>query len=137
MELYIDPSCFLKLLFSEPETEQVLKLLEGEEKVIVSSFAKLEILSQLNRHYLAEKFEDFYQKVLALIGTYPFCYMALSRDLFQIAENQIFKNGIYCKTLDRLHLAAMEELGVRRLLTNDLRQAKAARELGFEIIMPR
>jgi predicted nucleic acid-binding protein len=31
------------------------------------------------------------------------------------------------RSLDRLHLAAMEELGVRRLMTHDARQAEAAR----------
>ena len=137
MELYIDPSCFLKLLFQEPETRQVLQLLEKEEKVVVSSLAKLEILTQLHRCYSAKIFEDFYRKVLALIHAFPFRPVALSSDLFLIAENQILKGGIYCKTLDRLHLAAMDELGLTRLLTNDFKQAEAARELGFEVIMPK
>jgi hypothetical protein len=36
--------------------------------------------------------------------------------------------------LDRLHLAAMEWLGLARLLTHDHRQAEAARALGFKIV---
>jgi len=40
----------------------------------------------------------------------------------------------HCGTLDRLHLAAMELLGVSRLLTHDARQAQAARGLGFEVL---
>jgi hypothetical protein len=43
----------------------------------------------------------------------------------------------YCRTLDRLHLAAMQVLEVHRLLTNDDTQARAARGLGFEITRPR
>jgi predicted nucleic acid-binding protein len=39
--------------------------------------------------------------------------------------------------LDRLHLAAMQALDVRRLLTNDEIQARAAAALGFEILRPR
>ena len=35
-----------------------------------------------------------------------------------------------------LHLAAMDELGVRRLLTNDAKQAAAARVLGYEVLHP-
>ncbi len=42
----------------------------------------------------------------------------------------------FCRTLDRLHLAAMEDLQVRRLLTNDAIQAEAANELGFQVILP-
>jgi hypothetical protein len=39
--------------------------------------------------------------------------------------------------LDRLHLAVMKSLDVRRLLTNDHAQARAARALGFVVIVPR
>ena len=43
----------------------------------------------------------------------------------------------HCPTLDRLHLAAMEAFNLRRLLTNDDAQARAARVLGFTVIVPR
>ena len=42
----------------------------------------------------------------------------------------------HCRTVDRLHLAAMDELGLRRLLTNDKAQAAAAAALGFTVITP-
>jgi predicted nucleic acid-binding protein len=35
-----------------------------------------------------------------------------------------------------LHLAAMEELKISRLMTHDERQAKAAVEAGFEVVRP-
>jgi hypothetical protein len=38
--------------------------------------------------------------------------------------------------LDRLHLAAMEVLKVSRLMTHDEGQAKAASEMGFEVVRP-
>lgn len=34
------------------------------------------------------------------------------------------------------HSVAVEELGVGRLMTHDRRQADAARELGYEVVMP-
>jgi hypothetical protein len=43
----------------------------------------------------------------------------------------------HCLTLDRLHLAVMRSLDVRRLLTNDAAQARAARALGFAVMVPR
>jgi hypothetical protein len=42
-----------------------------------------------------------------------------------------------CPTLDRLHLAAMQSLELRHLLTNDDAQARAARALGFSVVVPR
>ena len=39
-------------------------------------------------------------------------------------------------SLDRLHLAAMEELKVSRLMTHDEGQAKAAIEAGVEVVRP-
>ena len=59
--------------------------------------------------------------------------------IIEIAETQVrpVLKSAYCRTLDRLHLAAMQALGVHRLLTNDEPQARAARGLGFETTLPR
>ena len=35
-----------------------------------------------------------------------------------------------------LHLAAMEERGLKRLMTHDVRQARAAVEAGLEVVHP-
>ena len=43
----------------------------------------------------------------------------------------------HCRSLDRLRLAAMQELKISRLMTHDETQAKAASEAGFEILCPR
>jgi hypothetical protein len=40
------------------------------------------------------------------------------------------------RTLDRLHLAAMEELGLHRLMTHDGPQAKAAAARGYAVLSP-
>ena len=45
--------------------------------------------------------------------------------------------SVYCRSLDRLHLATMQALGLHRLLTDDELQARTARGLGFEITLPR
>ena len=56
-----------------------------------------------------------------------------------VAAGQLIPLGrsVHCRTLDRLHLAAMQALGVRRLLTNDDIQTRAATALGFEVLRPR
>jgi len=59
--------------------------------------------------------------------------------VIEVAEAQVrpLVRAAYCRTLDRLHLATMETMGLRRLLTNDAVQAAAARALGFEVVTPR
>ncbi len=42
----------------------------------------------------------------------------------------------YCRSLDRLHLAAMEELNISRLMTLDQTQGRAARALGYKVTYP-
>ncbi len=71
-----------------------------------------------------------------LKGTDPFEFRGVDVSVFQTAKRQINSASVYCRTLDRLHLAAMEDLRVRRLLTNDSIQAEAASELGFQVIFP-
>ena len=57
--------------------------------------------------------------------------------LFQTALRQDREaRRVHCRTLDRLHLAAMEELGLRRLMTTDTAQAAGGKALGFEVVSP-
>ena len=59
--------------------------------------------------------------------------------VIEVAEEHLRRlpREAHCPTLDRLHLAAMEALDLRRLLTNDDAQARAAQALGFAVIVPR
>src|SRR5208283_2316156 len=67
----------------------------------------------------------------------PFEFRPLSSSVFQTALRQRRKSrDLHCRSLDRLHLAAMEELRISRLMTLDEGQAKAALEAGFEVVRP-
>jgi predicted nucleic acid-binding protein len=67
----------------------------------------------------------------------PFEFRSLPSAVFQAALRQHRNAGdLHCRSLDRLHLAAMEELRVSRLMTHDEGQAKAAIETGFEVVRP-
>jgi hypothetical protein len=59
--------------------------------------------------------------------------------MVDVAEEhlRLLPREVHCPTLDRLHLAVMRSLDVRRLLTNDAAQARAARALGFAVMVPR
>ena len=53
------------------------------------------------------------------------------------AQTRSLAKSAHCRTLDRLHLATMQVLGLQRLLTNDDCQTAAARALGFDVRLPR
>jgi predicted nucleic acid-binding protein len=74
-----------------------------------------------------------------LLADPPFEPTEISANVFRLAEREARapRKKAHCRTLDRLHLATMEGLGLRRLLTNDDQQAGAARALGFEVVLPR
>jgi len=70
-------------------------------------------------------------------ATDPFRFRPFPGSVFETAFRQHVGAGrTHCRTLDRLHLAAMTELDVARLMTHDVAQAWAARALGFEVVTP-
>lgn len=139
--LYIDTSSLLKLLWEEPESEWTRERIAVERYVIISSLAELEADVQLAGACLAGKYSrarlNAYRR--ALMGfpeTDPFDRRDLPSQIYQVALRQQRISGQpHCGTLNRLHLAAMELLGISRLLTHDAHQAQAAHGLGFEVLM--
>ncbi|MGA8659474.1 MAG: type II toxin-antitoxin system VapC family toxin [Chthoniobacterales bacterium] len=138
--LYIDTSSLLKLLWLEAESEWTRQRIAAEQKVVLSSLAELEANVQLAGACLAGRYSraklNAYRRALnAFSEIDPFERADLSAQLFQVALRQQRKvDQPHCGTLDRLHLATMESLGISRLLTHDHRQAQAARALGFEVV---
>lgn len=135
---YIDTSCLLKLLFPEPESARVAEVIAGEAEVVVSSLTRLEAEHQI----VARRMGGFFtlnrqRKVQAelqrLVGLNPFVVKTCGSALWDLAMDQVSRATVHCRTLDRLHLASMAEFGLSRLITHDLRQAAAARDVGFEV----
>jgi predicted nucleic acid-binding protein len=141
--VYLDTSALLKLLWPEPESEAVRAQVAREDVVVVSALAELEPEVQLKAAWLAGRYREgawrrFLAKLAEFRETEPFAFRPLPATLFETARRRQRAAGrVHCRTLDRLHLAAMEELDVNRLMTHDTTQAEAARALGFEILMPR
>jgi len=144
MSLYLDASCLLKLLFPEPETPQVMQLIAAEQQVVVSTLARLETLVQIHGRgsgglLTPVAVRSLVARLEALLGQDPYEMMDTPGVAIEVAGEHLRRlpRGAHCPTLDRLHLAAMEALNLRRLLTNDDAQAHAARALGFAVIVPR
>lgn len=140
--IYIDTSSLLKLLFNEPESEAVRNAVAAESDVQISSLARLEAQIQLKAARLGGEFgrpkHGAYLKRLNSFGDMdPFHFSVLAGSVFETALKGDSKaSDSHLRTLDRLHLAAMSELGITRLMTNDARQRLAAEQSGYSVIFP-
>jgi len=144
MALYLDTSCLLKVFFPEPETAATVALIAQESHVVVSSLARLEALVHIHGRVAAKMLSApaarrLVQRIDRVVQAEPYEPVPCPPGIIEVAETQVRPavKSAYCRTLDRLHLATMQALGVHRLLTNDETQARAARGLGFEITLPR
>jgi predicted nucleic acid-binding protein len=140
MSIYADTSVLLKLIFAESESTRADEIAGAEPEIHLSPLTRLEALIVMQMRHVgglltAEERDDSILRLRELISAPPFVVRKPSDAIFQIAEDQICTG--YCATLDRLHLAFMQQYGLHRLFTNDDLQAKAARALGFEVILPR
>lgn len=140
--IYLDTSCLLKLLREEPESSAVRRAVDGEETVIVSSLVELETEVQLKGVAVGggirtSQLRQYQAKLAAMRNFDPFHFRHLPAAVFSTALRQHrHPQAAYCRTLDRLHLAAMEELKLTRLMTFDQAQAKAAEALNYKVLVP-
>jgi predicted nucleic acid-binding protein len=140
--LYLDTSCLLKLLWDEPESGAVIDAIAQESAVVISALAELETLVQLNAAHLGGEYSlprlrRLEAQLAILRNREPYEFRILPGSIIQAALRQ-HRNapGVHCRTLDRLHLAAMEELKISRLMTHDEAQAQAAIAARFEVVRP-
>jgi predicted nucleic acid-binding protein len=144
MGLYLDTSCLLKLFFPEPESATVASQVAAEEHVVVSTLAHLELRVQIQGRVAggtlsAKSATALLSVVDRTLAESPYEIAETPSNVYSVAAAQLLPLGrsMHCRTLDRLHLAAMEALSLRRLLTNDEIQGRAAKARGFEVLLPR
>ena len=138
---YLDTSSLLKLFIRDEHSEAVISAIQNETAVVVSPLTELEAFVQLRALHLggsmgSARYLRMCQRLTEMMAGQPFLLRSLVSRVFSTALSQHAQSSIHCRSLDRLHLAAMEELGLRRLMTHDGRQAEAAREMGYEVVMP-
>lgn len=140
--IYIDTSCLLKLLIEEPESAAVRDAVRVEDSVVVSSLTELEAEVQLKAaasggDIRTSQWRHCQAKLVAMRNFDPFHFRHLPAAVFSTALRQHRHPRVaYCRSLDRMHLAAMEELGVDRLMTFDRVQVVAAAALGYQVVCP-
>jgi len=140
--IYLDTSCLCKLVLPEPGSADVRAAIAAESEVVVSVLAELETLVHLKASwaggsYTKSQWRKLEMELGFLRNQPPFAFRSLPARIFQTALRQHRNSGdVHCRSLDRLHLAAMEELKISRLMTHDESQAKAALEAGFKVVRP-
>jgi predicted nucleic acid-binding protein len=136
---YADTSALLKLVLPEPESPIIQNYVASAERVLISSLAVLEMRTQIRAFLLGgtlnrQQYPRIERYIAEMCQVEPFRFHELSGAVFRIALEQLVSvPGVHCRTLDRLHLAAMRELGATALVTFDQQQANAARALGFKV----
>jgi predicted nucleic acid-binding protein len=139
--IYIDSSSLLKTFWEESESSAVRAAIAGENQVVISPLTELETEVQLRAKWLGgavtrRRYEAYRTKLVSFRETEPFEFRSLHGSVFQKAIQQHLSAKRHCRSLDRLHLAAMAELGLYRLLTNDNKQAAIARQSGYDVVSP-
>jgi predicted nucleic acid-binding protein len=143
VSLYCDTSSLLKTLFLEPESARVAAIIAAEPRVVVSTLTRLEarvrIAARLTGGAVSKSTATkLVRRMEADLAAPPFEIVSLPPAVAEAAEEQVVfaKAAVHCRSLDRLHLAVMHLLGLNRILTSDLAQARAARSLGFVVVAP-
>jgi len=139
---YADTSFLLKWLLPEPESLPTQRYVEAAELIVFSSLAFLEMRVQIRGFFLGGSINRLQLRriesyVSSMKELEPFRFQELPGSVFQTAVQQLTSvPNLHCRTLNRLHLAAMDELGATVLLTFDKRRATAAKALGIQVVTP-
>ncbi|WP_367873412.1 PIN domain-containing protein [Luteolibacter sp. Populi] len=137
----MDTSSLLKLVILDDHTLALVEALQKEESIVASALTQLEFSVQLRGLMLGgslrpKSMQQAGERLSRMLQMSPYISRSLSGTVFSTALGQHESAKIQCRSLDRIHLAAMAEFGITRLMTHDLRQATAAKELGYEVLSP-
>jgi predicted nucleic acid-binding protein len=126
--VYVDTSALLKRYVEEPGSDRAAELLASDDEIVTGRHTVVEVRRNLARLLSATDASEaraaFAQDVQAL------SIVELDAGTCELAAMIAEQSGV--RTLDALHLGAARRLGTGlTFLTFDVRQAQAARALGF------
>jgi predicted nucleic acid-binding protein len=132
MSLYVDSSALLKRYVDEPDSDAAEALLRSDPSLLTARHAIVEIRRSLAR--LLEDRDAAAARAAFLADLDAVSIIELDRVTCDAAADIAEITGV--RTIDALHLAAARRAGGPAIpfLTYDVRQAQAARGLGFIVI---
>lgn len=130
--LYVDTSALLKIYFDETDGDASMELLRSDADWVSARLTSVEVRRNVARELdgsAAVAARDQFQRDWRF-----FTVIELDRGVCDMAAQIAETTGV--RTLDALHLGAAQRLGGGSLpiLTYDLRQAQAARTLGWTVL---
>ncbi|MEZ5144582.1 MAG: type II toxin-antitoxin system VapC family toxin [Acidimicrobiales bacterium] len=131
MTTYVDTSALLKRYVDEHDSERAIELLVADPELVTGRHTIVEVRRNLARLLSAT---DTTAARSAFTGDLAsFSIIELDAATCELAATIAEQTGV--RTLDSLHLGAARRLGTSlTFLTFDVRQAHAARALGFSVV---
>ena len=132
MTLFVDASAFLKRYLDEPDRELAEEILGSDSELVTARLSLVEIRRVLYRELLGTELAKARTRFASDSSTWTIVDLsaAVCEAAAEIAETT------QVRTLDALHLGAARETSGGRdpFVTFDVRQARAARSLGWTVL---
>lgn len=130
MTLYADSSALLKRYLDEPESERAVELMASDPVLVTGRHTIVEVRRNLAR--VLSPTDAAAARASFTEDLASFAIVEMDAATCELAATIAEQTGV--RTLDALHLGAARRLGsALTFLTFDIRQAQAARALGFAV----
>jgi len=127
---YADSSALLKRYVDEPDSDTAEELLGADPELVTGRHTVVEVRRNLARMLTGTALTEARSWFATDLGS--FGIIELDHDTCELAATIAEQTGV--RTLDALHLGAARRLGLAlTFVTFDVRQAHAARALGFVV----
>ena len=131
MATYVDSSALLKRYLDEPDSNAADRLLDSDPVLVTSWVTHVEVRRNLARHLTGRDLSDARDQFRSELDA--FALVAADETVCRAAAQIGEQLGV--RSLDAVHLASAQRLSIPSMpfITFDLRQAQAARSLGFTV----
>lgn len=132
MSLYADSSVLLKRYVDEPDSDYAVEILDSDSVLVTGRHTTVEVRRNLARLLAGRALADARAGFAADLDA--FALIELDAHTCDVAASIAEQTAV--RSLDALHLAAAQRVGGSAITfaTFDLRQAQAARTLGFAVV---
>lgn len=130
--LYVDSSVLLARYLDEPESDEADRLLVSDATRVTASLTEVEVRRNLARALDGGALRAARSAFMNDLSTFH----VVQLDRGTIGRAATIAEGLGVRSLDALHLGAAQRVadGTCSFATFDLRQAQAARSLGFVVV---
>lgn len=130
MTLYVDSSALLKRYVDEPDSDRAVELLSTDPTLVTGRHTVAEVRRNLAR--VLSPTDATVARAAFATDLTSFSIVELDANTCELAATIAEQTSV--RTLDALHLGAARRLGTQlTFVTFDVRQAHAARSLGFAV----